>query len=58
MLSPSFVKQIPVRSSLQLQLQLLSRISQIGQIWLPVNSKSTDIYSGAEYVGYDYRLVV
>ncbi len=37
MLSPSSVKQIPVRSSLQLQ--LLSRISQI---WLPVDSKSTD----------------
>ncbi len=38
MLSPSSVKQIPVRSSLQLQ--LLSRMSQI---WLPVDSKSRDI---------------
>ncbi len=37
MLSPSSVKQIPVRYSLQLQ--LLSRISQI---WLPADSKSTD----------------
>ncbi len=37
MLSPSSVKQIPVRSSLQLQ--LLSRISQI---WLPVDSKSRE----------------
>ncbi len=38
MLSPSSVKQILVRSSLQLE--LLSRISHI---WLPVDSKSTDL---------------
>ncbi len=37
MLSPSSVKQIPDRSSLQLQ--LLRRMSQI---WLPVDNKSTD----------------
>ncbi len=37
MLSSTSVKQIPVRSGLQLQ--LLSRMSQI---WLPVDSKSTD----------------
>ena len=37
MLSPSSVKQIPVRSSLQHQL-----FSRISQIWLPVDSKSTD----------------
>ncbi len=37
MLSPSSVKQIPVESSLQLQL-----LSRIGQIWLPVDSKSTE----------------
>ncbi len=36
MLSPSSVKQIPVRSSLQQQ-----PLSRIGQIWLPVDSKST-----------------
>ncbi len=40
MLSPSFVKQIPVRSNLQLQL-----LSHIRQIWLPFDSKSTDLRS-------------
>ena len=37
MLSPSSVKQILVRSGLQLQL-----ISRTSQTWLPVDSKSTD----------------
>ncbi len=38
----SSVKQIPVRSSLQLQL-----LSCISQIWLPVDSKSTEIHRSA-----------
>ncbi len=39
MLSPSSAKQIPVRSSLQLQLS-----SRMSHIWLPVDSKSTTPY--------------
>ncbi len=49
MLSPSSVKQIPVRSSLQLQ--LLSRVSQIR---LPVDSKSTDMAAARQ--GQDMRV--
>ncbi len=37
MFSPISVKQIPLRSSLQLQL-----LRRIRQSWLPVNSTSTD----------------
>ncbi len=40
-LSPSSVKQIPVRSSLQL-------FSRISQIWLPVYSRITECQSGPQ----------